>query len=118
MQVGKRFVTNKGILHMFKRDNKVIKVLWVACFLISAGWMVYMIYQTVSLFLKWETVIKTESILEIPTKFPTVSFCSINPFYTPLSIGLVETILAENNLTMQNFYDIHLSYIMLQFKYA
>lgn len=102
---------------MFKRENKCVKSLWLICFIISAGWMVYMIYLTMNNYLNWETVVKTEYILEIPTKFPTISFCNVNPFMTLNSDAIVQTVLAASNLTQENYYDVNFSFKMLEFRY-
>lgn len=102
---------------MFKRENRCVKVLWLICFLISAGWMTYMIYMTMANYLSWETVVKTEYILEIPTKFPTISFCNANPFMTPYSDALVHRIMNDTGLTKENFLDVHCLMGLLKFRY-
>lgn len=102
---------------MFKRDNLVIKTLWLIGFLISAGWMVFMIIQGGTTYFKWETVIKTETIVEIPTKFPTVAICNANSFLTPYSIEFVQNFMASNNLTEATFFDNNFSFILYQFRY-
>lgn len=102
---------------MVKRENRCVKVLWLICLIISAGWMTYMIYMTMDNYLSWETVVKTEYILEIPTKFPTISFCNANPFLTPLSVDLVHSIMNATQLTRENYLDVHFSFALLEFRY-
>ena len=101
---------------MVKRENKLIKFIWITCFLISAGFMTYMIYLTVNNYLQWETVVKTEYILEIPTKFPSISFCNINP-YSEYSSAFIQGLMLESNTTQSNFLDVHFSYAILEFRY-
>lgn len=102
---------------MFKRENRCVRVLWFICFLISAAWMTYMIYLTMDNYLSWETVVKTEYILEIPTKFPAISFCNVNPFMTNYSDALVRSVMDASNLTKENYFDIHFSFTLQSFRY-
>lgn len=109
--------TGHGILHMFKRENRAIKFIWVFCFLVSAGWMIFMITATIQTYLRWDTVIKTETILEIPSKFPSISICNTSPYGTIYSDAFVQQILDQSNLTRQNFFDIYFSFPILELKY-
>ena len=90
--------TTHSIPHMFKRENPGLKLLWVVCFLAATGVCIWMISESITDYFQFETISKTEVILEIPSKYPTVSICNMNSFVTNYSIQFVENILTRNSL--------------------
>lgn len=90
--------TSHGIPHIFKRQNISLKIFWFICFNVSALICFFMISKTIVDYLQYETVSRTETIYEIPSEFPTVSICNLNPFQTNNSIEFVNDILVRNNL--------------------
>lgn len=78
-----------------------MKIFWITCVLCSATACGYMISQTFIIYLSYETVSKTETILEIPSAFPTVSICNLNPFQTAEGVEFANQILAQNYAEMQ-----------------
>lgn len=90
--------TAHSIPHMFKRENKGLKLLWFICFLAAFGVCTWMITMSISDYFQFETISKTEIILEIPSKFPTVSICNMNSFVTNYSLQFVQDILTKNGL--------------------
>jgi hypothetical protein len=94
-----------------------MKGIWITSYIICAGFMIYMSFMTVNNYLEWETVVKTEYILEIPTKFPSISFCNINPFYSASSSSFVQGLMARNNLTQANYLNYKASFAQLEFRY-
>ena len=52
-----------------------------------------MVIKGITDYLEYDTVSKIEYITEIPTKFPTISFCNINPLMTNASQQVIEDLL-------------------------
>lgn len=96
--------TSHGLPHVFKRDTLFIQLFWIICFTASAGVCFFMISQTITDYLKYETVSKTETILEIPSKFPTISICNLNGFQTNDSAYFLSKIPNANYLLNLNFF--------------
>lgn len=88
--------TGHGIPHIFTRHkNPLVRIMWFVCFLAASGCCAWINTTSISDFFDYEAVSKTETILEIPTAFPTVSLCNINPFVTNYSIQFVQMILNQ-----------------------
>ena len=94
--------TTHAIPHMFKRENPLLKAFWFICFLGATGVCAWMISLSITDYLNYETVSKTETIVEIPSKFPTVSICNMNAFMTNYSLQFIQDILTENGLYTSN----------------
>jgi hypothetical protein len=85
--------TSHGIPNIIRTNRISIKTLWTVCFLAALGSCSYMVIKSVTDYLEYDTVSKIEYITEIPTKFPTISFCNTNPLMTNVSQQLVEDLL-------------------------
>jgi hypothetical protein len=94
--------TTHAIPHMFKRENPFLKAFWFICFLGATGVCAWMISLSITDYFNYETVSKTETIVEIPSKFPTVSICNMNAFMTNYSLQFIQDILTENGLYTSN----------------
>lgn len=94
--------TTHSIPHMFKRKNRFLKAFWLVCFLCATGVCSWMISLSITDYFNYETVSKTETIVEIPSKFPTVSICNMNAFMTNFSLQFIQDILTENGLYTSN----------------
>jgi hypothetical protein len=87
--------TSHGLPNIFRTKRLLIKILWTVCFSVALGFCLYMVYNGFIDYFKYETVSKTEYITEIPSIFPTVSICSVNPLSTADAQSLVEKKLNE-----------------------
>jgi hypothetical protein len=94
--------TAHSIPYIFKRDNYFIKIFWVISFFASTILCGWMIYKAIFCYVSYETVSKTQTVLEIPTTFPTISICNMNSYLTNYSIDFVESILTENGIYNPN----------------
>ena len=90
--------TTHSIPHMFKRKSRFLKVFWLVCFFCATGVCAWMISLSITDYFSYETVSKTETIVEIPSKFPTVSICNMNAFVTNYSLQFVQNLLTANGL--------------------
>jgi hypothetical protein len=80
-----------GLPKLFRTQRKSIKFMWLLLFIIFSSLGIYMVYKTVSNYLKYEIVTKIEVINEIPTEFPTVTVINLRNIKSkePLSNFLV-----------------------------
>ena len=85
--------TSHGIPNIIRTNRISIKVLWSVCVLAALAGCSFMVIKSVTDYLEYDTVSKTEFITEIPTQFPTFSFCNINPLITNASVKIVEDLL-------------------------
>ena len=85
--------TSHGIPNIIRTKRTSIRILWTICFLAALGGCSYMVIKSISEYLEYDTVSKIEHITEIPTQFPTFSFCNINPLMTNASEKIVEDLL-------------------------
>lgn len=90
--------TMHGIPHFFRRHHLVNRIFWAVCFLASAGVCSWLIAQTITDFLDFDTVTKTQSVHLVTTEFPTVSICNVNAYMTNTSYEFVKSVLVSNGL--------------------
>lgn len=115
--------TAHSIPHMFKRDNVILKVFWFICLLAATGVCAWMVSSSILDYMSYDTVSKTENVLEIPATFPTISFCNMNPFVTNSSIDFVKNLFIKNGVidpasnTSENFFDYFTSDLLVVYKY-
>jgi len=63
-------------------NNFKIQFIWLFILLESTGATFYFISKSMIDYLKYEVMSQTNILNEIPTQFPTVTFCDNNPFTT------------------------------------
>ncbi len=73
--------TSHGISHWAGSENVIIRIMWIMFFFCSTGFCLYFIIQSTSEYFKYETTVSITRIEEMPTIFPAVTVCSLNPFY-------------------------------------
>lgn len=90
--------TVHSMRHIIKPKNVLIKIFWIICLLISCTACSSMITLAIMNYFKYETVTKAETVFEVPTPFPAVSVCNMNPYSTRKAFDFVQNILTMNNL--------------------
>lgn len=88
--------TTHGISPIIKRDNLIIRSLWVICFLASSIVCSYLTALDIMTYLEYETVSKTNKIRLFSTEFPAVTICNTNPFMTDESLEFVNKLLIKS----------------------
>lgn len=96
--------TTHSIPHIFKRENVCLKLFWLACFLTSATVCAYTVFNAITNYFHFETVTKVDTILEMPTQFPTVSICNLNPFMKQPGFEFSRAYFHANNVTDINYF--------------
>ena len=81
------------------RPNYKIQFIWLVILLGSTGATFYFIAKSLIDYFGYEVVSKTNVVYEIPTQFPTVTFCDNNPFSTYEAQAYMESIGKINNIS-------------------
>ena len=87
--------TSHGLPNIVRSSRISMKILWTVCFLAAFGVCIWMIQQSVSDFLSYDTVSKIEVINEASPVFPSVSICNVNPLTTTDAQNLVGDVLSN-----------------------
>jgi hypothetical protein len=72
--------------------------MWLVCFLTATGLFLYSAYTNIAAYLEYPVTTQITSNYENPTNFPTVTFCNINAFVTPVADGFVSATLIRNGV--------------------
>jgi len=72
--------TSHGLPNIFRTQKKPIKIMWLILFSLFSSIGMYMVYKTISNYLKYEVVTKIDVIHEIPAEFPAITIINLrNP---------------------------------------
>jgi hypothetical protein len=74
--------TSHGLPNLFRTRRTILKVIWAVSFLISSACCAFMVNRTISTYFEFDVVSKFSVMSEIPSVFPTVTICNIQPFTT------------------------------------
>jgi hypothetical protein len=78
------------------RPNYKVQFIWLLILLGSTGATFYFISKSIIDYLKYDVVSQTNIVSEIPTEFPTVTFCDNNPLSTKYSQQALTDALNKN----------------------
>ena len=85
------------------RPNYKVQAIWLFILLGSTGATFYFISKSIIDYLKYDVVSQTNVISEIPTEFPTVTFCDNNPLSTKYSQQALTDALNNNKSQLSVF---------------
>ena len=91
--------TSHGIPNIFRSNKTFLKVMWTILFLICFAECFRSMMKSVNTYLEWNAVTSIDYISEIPTKFPAISLCNLNPFITDYASNLTSNFLTTKNYT-------------------
>jgi hypothetical protein len=74
--------TSHGLPRIFKSKHWCTKIMWLFSFLASASYCAYIIKITISDYLEYDFITSIEEYTEIPSLFPSITFCNLNQFQT------------------------------------
>ncbi len=74
--------TSHGLPRIFKSKHWCTKMMWLFSFLASAAYCAYIIQITISDYLEYDFITSIEEYTEIPSLFPSITFCNLNQFQT------------------------------------
>jgi hypothetical protein len=97
-------LTAHGFSNIFLAKRKPIKILWILSLMSSIMYCIYNIYSEIRGYLKYDHSTHLETVVEMPTLFPTISICNINPFITKKSENLIREIFnLEYGINLTNY---------------
>ena len=88
--------TSHGYPNIFRSNLREIRIMWLIFTMIATGLCAYMIVRSVLDYLNFEINTKIVIDKEIPSEFPTITICNLNPFYKNMSIPVLRKILGKN----------------------
>jgi hypothetical protein len=91
--------TAHGISNLCRLENKLIKIIWIICFISSFGYCISTIYNIIDNFLQFDVLINQQVVSESPIEFPAITVCNLNPFDRRNAKNYITNTLAKNNLS-------------------
>jgi hypothetical protein len=91
-----------GVPNITKAKFMSLKVMWLICLLGSSGYCSYIIYQSVSDYLKYGVVSFTRIEVVSQLNFPIVIICNLNMFATQHAHNLIEDYLKTKDFSFMN----------------
>jgi hypothetical protein len=85
-------LTAHGLPNIFATKRFTIKILWSLALIASTSYCILNISREIAKYLKYEYTTHLENINEIPSPFPAITVCNINPLITKEAEYLVESI--------------------------
>ena len=82
--------TCHGLPNIFKTQSLIIRIIWIICDLSSILYCIYLIYGNIKSYLSFEFMTNIDIIYEIPTNFPAISFCILNPLKPNLNNSITK----------------------------
>jgi hypothetical protein len=71
--------TGHGCPNLIRTKYWSVRIMWIILVLIATGASCYLVFRAINSYLKYEVTTQISTVKEIPTQFPTVSICNINP---------------------------------------
>lgn len=87
--------TVHGFPNIVSSDKLFVKLTWILCVLSMIGLCSYIIIQSILSYFEYEVIKNIEIIDEIPSLFPTITICSINPYLTKESEILIDRLVGS-----------------------
>ena len=94
--------TFHAIPNIIRSERLFFKIMWTLCFLLSFSYCFTSICRSINSFLDREIVTNIKIISEIPTQFPSVSFCNLNPFVTDYALDKLDQFKRKLGLNFSN----------------
>lgn len=76
--------TAHGWPNIARRKNWCVRIMWFILLLAAFAGCGYMIYRAIYTYFQYPISTQISNTKEIPSQFPTVTFCNINPFIKPV----------------------------------
>ena len=108
-----------GISNIVTAKNNIIRITWIICFIASLTYCLYQLALCILSYLDYGVITNYEYIYEIPTQFPAVGICNLNPY----DGNIIETTMSEinnksiyTNISNQTYFIENLNSITTLFK--
>ena len=84
--------TSHGFPNIFRANNIFIKLMWLLFLICSSAMCGFMVVRSIMDYLSFDVVTKVRVYSEVPSEFPTITICNINPFAKNESIEAMKDI--------------------------
>lgn len=92
-----------GVSNIIKVENKVLKFIWIVCFITSTFYCAYELVIAILAYLSYGVVLSTSPVYEAPTQFPAVDICNLVPYDSLSASEDINFIFKSNNITNTKF---------------
>jgi hypothetical protein len=92
--------TSHGLPSIFRVDKIYLKVFWFICFLTSTGVCSFLVAGYLKTYFQYKFVVSTKLYNQLPTDFPAISICNLNPYYKNRSISFINKVLQKRKVTV------------------
>ena len=96
--------TSHGLPNMFKTHSLTIRLLWIACTLVSTVLCSYMVISSVNEYFEYDVVTKIRVIDQVPLEFPTITICNLDPFQAEFGTEFLRNLTLEKHKFDLNSY--------------
>ena len=79
VQVGKTSTVH-GLSNIFIAKSKILRIIWFISFLPCISFFVYQLTEVFLQYFEFKTISKYHIVEEVPTKFPAIDICNLNPY--------------------------------------
>ena len=93
------FSSSHGIPNIFASKKPFFKIMWTIFLLVCSRYCLYSIKQSLVSYLAWDVVTLIDIIKEVPTEFPAVTFCNLNPYSTQYAQNQLNKFIKNLNLS-------------------
>ena len=85
-----------GIPNIFRNDKILLKIIWTLSLLSSSCYCFYTMVASINSYYNWNVVTNIKVIHEIPTEFPAITLCNLNPLVTDYALSLIHNLSIKN----------------------
>jgi hypothetical protein len=93
------YSTAHGISNLSRIKSRSVLIVWLILYISSITFCIYGIINILIAFFHYHTLINMEFQTELPTDFPAVTFCNLNPIDKRKSNHYIEQVLNKNNIS-------------------
>ena len=69
-----------GIKNILSAKSNILRMIWISCFFASFGYCIYQITDSFLKYFDFDVISNYNYQFEVPTEFPTVDICNLNPY--------------------------------------
>lgn len=91
--------TAHGIPNIFRIESRILRIIWIICFLAAFAYCSYTIVNIIVVYLQYDVLINQEVVIEAPIDFPVVTVCNLNAFDRIKAKNFIDLTLAKNNIS-------------------
>ena len=109
------YSTIQGLTNMVRARSKLVLTIWIVSFLLSIAYCSFVTISIVLNYLSHQVLINMQVVTTIPTEFPAVTICNLNPFDRKRSQSYIDQVLKRNDLAYvsnETLIDMHPSLVL------